>query len=210
MVQTTRPAARAATPPAPSGAPWYVIAAALVAAGLFHIGVQLVRGGPLTGPVSWRKPADFGLSFGALLGVLTWLSPALGLGRVARAAWLSGLAAVCVVEEAGVAVQVWRGVPSHFNTSTPANSAVAMSLAAGGLLLVALMLTGTVAAFRPAATRAGGEPGERPARLVLPLADRLVARVVPHRRARVTPVLVGLYALAVAAVTAALLIQWPR
>jgi hypothetical protein len=250
--------------PGPLWGPWYLIAGALGAAGLFHVGVQLVRGGPLTGPVSWREPADFGLSFGALLAVLTWLSPALALGQVARPVWLSALAAVCVVEEVGVAVQAWRGVPSHFNTSTPTNSAVAMSLAVGGLLLVAVLLTGTVAAFRPAVAQAGPGPGEWPARLalrcglvltdiglvlgalmiargmtwvragaaarayaeagwlrpahglalagvlVLPLADRLVARVAPRRRTRLTPTLVGLYPLAVAAVTAALLIQWPR
>jgi len=39
----------------------YVVAAVLFASGLAHLGVQAVLGGPWDGPVSWRKPADFGL-----------------------------------------------------------------------------------------------------------------------------------------------------
>jgi hypothetical protein len=42
----------------------YGVGALLVASGLFHLTVFLVDGGPWAGPISWRKPATFGLSFG--------------------------------------------------------------------------------------------------------------------------------------------------
>jgi hypothetical protein len=42
----------------------YLIGAALIASGLSHLAVFAVDGGPWEGPVSWRKPTTFGLSFG--------------------------------------------------------------------------------------------------------------------------------------------------
>ena len=44
----------------------------LVLSGLFHGVVYLVDGGPWEGPVSWRKPVVFGLSFGITLVTMTW------------------------------------------------------------------------------------------------------------------------------------------
>ena len=52
----------------------YLIGAALIISGLFHLGVFAVRGGPWQGPVSWRKPATFGLSFGISLISVTWVA----------------------------------------------------------------------------------------------------------------------------------------
>src|SRR4051794_25484078 len=49
----------------------YLIGAVLFAAGLFHLGVFAVAGGPWEGPVSWRKPTTFGLSFGLTLVTIT-------------------------------------------------------------------------------------------------------------------------------------------
>jgi hypothetical protein len=53
----------------------YLIGGALVLSGLFHLGVFAVRGGPWDGPVSWRKPATFGLSFGSTLITISWSGP---------------------------------------------------------------------------------------------------------------------------------------
>ncbi|HWS38555.1 MAG TPA: hypothetical protein VN408_38175 [Actinoplanes sp.] len=44
--------------------------------------------------------------------------------------------AACVVEVCGITLQAWRGVPSHFDTETPFDRVVAMTLAAGGAVLV--------------------------------------------------------------------------
>lgn len=142
----------------------YAVGAALVGSGLFHLGVFAVAGGPWDGPVSWRKPFTFGVSFGLTLIGLAWVTSYVRIGARARAVLLTLFAADCVLEVGGITVQAWRHVPSHFNTETPADSAVAMSLAFGGAVLVVVLGTFTAAAFRqppdgpagmPLAVRAG-------------------------------------------------------
>ncbi|MEV6969178.1 hypothetical protein AB0M47_29100 [Hamadaea sp. NPDC051192] len=129
----------------------YAVGLALIASGLFHLLVFAIDGGPWEGPVSWRKPTTFGLSFGLTLLTVTWLS---GYLRAPR--WLLAVfAADCVVEVAGITVQAWRGVPSHFNMETPVNRAIAMMLAAGGFILVAVLLAMAWYAFR-------GDPAQSP------------------------------------------------
>ncbi len=52
----------------------YAVSAVLALSGLVHLGVLIVSGGDWTGPLSWRKPATFGLSFGLTLATITWVS----------------------------------------------------------------------------------------------------------------------------------------
>jgi hypothetical protein len=126
----------------------YLTGAVLFAAGLFHLGVFAVDGGPWEGPVSWRKPTTFGLSFGLTLVTITGVTTFVRLGDRARA-WLLGVfAAACVLEVALISVQAWRHVPSHFNNEGSLNTAIAMILAAGGVVLVVILVTLTVASFR--------------------------------------------------------------
>lgn len=126
----------------------HLIGTALTASGMFHFGVFLVGGGPWEGPVSWRKPTTFGLSFGITLITITWVASYLLLSPRVRA-WLLGIfAADCVLEVAGITVQAWRHVPSHFNTETPLSTAIAMSLAFGGAVLIVVLGTLAVVAFR--------------------------------------------------------------
>jgi hypothetical protein len=140
------------------------VGAALAGSGLVHLGVFFVDGGPWDGPVSWRKPFTFGVSFGLTLIAVAWVTSYVRMPARTRAVLLTLFTADCVLEVAGITVQAWRGVPSHFNTQTPADTAVAMSLAAGGALLVGVLGTFAVAAFRaepggpagmPLALRAG-------------------------------------------------------
>ena len=126
----------------------YAISAILVLAGVFHFGVFLVRGGPWYGPVSWRKPTTFGLSFGLTLATITWVSSFVRLGTRARNILLSLFAVACVLEVVLISVQAWRHVPSHFNNEGPLNTAIAFSLAGGGAVLIGVLVTFTVAAFR--------------------------------------------------------------
>ncbi|MCO5967672.1 hypothetical protein [Actinoallomurus soli] len=126
----------------------HVVGAVLIASGLFHFGVFLVRGGPWEGPVSWRKPTTFGLSFGLTLISITWVASYLLLSPRVRS-WLLGVfAADCVLEVAGITVQAWRHVPSHFDTETPLSTAIAMSLAFGGAVLIVVLGALAVTAFR--------------------------------------------------------------
>ncbi|MEU9013855.1 hypothetical protein AB0D12_29630 [Streptomyces sp. NPDC048479] len=126
----------------------YVTGAVLIAAGLFHLGVFFVDGGPWTGPVSWRKPFTFGVSFGLTLIAVAWVTSYLRIGARARSVLLGLFAADCVLEVGGITLQAWRGVPSHFNRETPFDSAVATALAVGGVLLVVVLSTFAIASFR--------------------------------------------------------------
>jgi hypothetical protein len=126
----------------------YFVGTILIISGLVHLGVFAFRGGPWDGPVSWRKPTTFGLSFGATLITICWVASYLTLGKRARA-WVLGIfAADCVVEVTGITVQAWRHVPSHFNNETALNTAVAMSLAVGGAVLIATLGALAITAFR--------------------------------------------------------------
>ncbi len=113
----------------------YGIAVVLVGAGVVHLGVQAVVGGPWEGPVSWRKPVSFGFGFGLTLATLTWVSSVMA-GR-GRDRLLGVFAAACVAEVTVITVQAWRGVPSHFNTSTPLDATFAYTAAGGGAVILA-------------------------------------------------------------------------
>lgn len=126
----------------------YVLAGVLVASGLVHLVVWLVLGGPWTGPVSWRKPFTFGLAFGVTLATVTWVTGHVRLR--ARPVLLTVFAVACVAEVAVITVQAWRGVPSHFNTTTPVDAVFAYTAAGGGAVIIAVTAAFLVAAFRPA------------------------------------------------------------
>ncbi|MEV6296067.1 hypothetical protein AB0M41_37860 [Streptomyces sp. NPDC051896] len=130
----------------------------LVLSGLVHLGVFAVDGGPWDGPVSWRKPVTFGLSFGLTLIAVTWVTSYLRVGPRLRSALLLVFAADCVVLVGGITLQAWRRVPSHLNTETPFDTAVSMTLAAGGGVLVALLTVFAVASFRHRPTGPAGMP----------------------------------------------------
>ncbi|WP_329249404.1 hypothetical protein OG417_03080 [Actinoallomurus sp. NBC_01490] len=142
----------------------YGLGAVLVCAGLFHLVVFAVDGGPWYGPVSWRKPATFGLSFGLTLVAVAWVASYLPIGERGRALLLGVFAADCVVEVGGITLQAWRHVPSHLNRETAVNSAVSTVLAAGGAVLVVVLGVLAVTAFRanpgvPAGMRLGLRAG---------------------------------------------------
>jgi hypothetical protein len=124
------------------------VAGLLVLSGLVHLVVFAVDDRPWAGPVSWRKPATFGLSFGLTLASVVWVTSYLRLRERTRT-WLLGVfAADCVVEVAGVTLQAWRGVPSHLNRSTPTDAAVATVLAVGGAVLIGVLGTFALLAVR--------------------------------------------------------------
>jgi hypothetical protein len=115
------------------------ISAVLVISGLVHLVVFVFGDRPWAGPVSWRKPFTFGVSFGVTLASVVWVTSYLRLAERTRTLLLGIFAADCVVEVAGITLQAWRDVPSHLNRSTPANTAVAVTLAIGGAVLIAVL-----------------------------------------------------------------------
>jgi len=117
----------------------YLIGALLIASGLFHAAVLVTSGDTWEGPVSWRKPATFGLSFGLTLITIAWVGSYLPLRDRTRRLLLAVFAAACVVEVALITLQAWRRVPSHFNTETGFDTAVSRVLAGGGGVLIVVI-----------------------------------------------------------------------
>jgi hypothetical protein len=126
----------------------YCIGALLFASGLAHLAVLIATGGAWQGPRSLRKPATFGLSFGLTLITIVWVASFIRLGRAARIVLLGMFMVGCVLETALISMQAWRGVPSHFNVETPFDASVTGFLAGGGVILVVVILTLTITAFR--------------------------------------------------------------
>lgn len=163
---TGRSATPSPTPPhgAAGGAPaamgWprilWVTGTVLLVTMVVHIAALLVSGGPWTGPVSLRKPATF-----AETGWLVCWSVALILPVVRTRVWQRHLVGVATVlfgvgETAIMAFQAWRGVPSHYNFTTPLDAALMRGGAAGtaGIFLVATVVL-LVAVARSTASPSG-------------------------------------------------------
>jgi hypothetical protein len=125
----------------------YVVGALLIVSGLVHLALLVVTGAPWQGPLSLRKASTFGLSFGVTLITITWVASFLDLSARGRAIVLGAFTVASVMETALVTLQVWRGVPSHFNLETTFDAWIARALAGGGMVLVALIVVLTVAAF---------------------------------------------------------------
>jgi hypothetical protein len=102
----------------------YACACLLLISGTFHGLVLLIDGGSWAGPVSWRKPMVFGLSFGITLLTLTWIVGLMRMRKITGWIVLGVLSVASVAEVLLITMQRWRGVPSHFNESTPFNAAV--------------------------------------------------------------------------------------
>jgi hypothetical protein len=120
----------------------------LLASGLIHVGILAVSGGSWHGPLSLRKAATFGVSFGLTLVTVVWVASFLRLSDRSRAALLGTFTVACVLETGLVSLQAWRGVPSHYNLETTFDALIARTLAAGGAALIAVIVALTLAAFR--------------------------------------------------------------
>jgi hypothetical protein len=124
----------------------------LLASGFFHVLVWLVDGGSLSGSVSWRKPILFGVSAGVTLLSIGWL-----VGKLRRRAgdfWLLSAFGVAMLVEVGlITLQQWRGVPSHFNRSTPFDANVLLLIESLIVFVTIVIAYLTWRCFRPLATQ---------------------------------------------------------
>jgi hypothetical protein len=120
----------------------YACGGLLIASGLFHGVVYLVDGGAWQGPLSWRKPTVFGLSFGLTLATVTWLTAFLRPRRPVGWLLIGVLGIASIGEVFLISMQTWRGVASHFNESTNFDGAVFSTMGAlvsiVGLVMVAI------------------------------------------------------------------------
>ncbi|MFI1988537.1 hypothetical protein [Actinoplanes sp. NPDC020271] len=68
----------------------HLVGAVLMLSGVIHFGVFLADDSPWEGPVSWRKPTTFGLSFGLTLITVAGVTGCLVMSPRLRA-WLLGI-----------------------------------------------------------------------------------------------------------------------
>ena len=103
----------------------------LSAAGWFHLVVLLAAmvgvafdSRQILGISPWIKPAKFSISILAYVWTMAWILEALPnhARAVRRVSW--GIAATMVIEIVCISLQSFRGVPSHFNISSPLNGAI--------------------------------------------------------------------------------------
>ena len=125
----------------------YLIGGALILAGVAHLVVWLVVGGAWAGPVSFRKPTTFGISFGLTTITLAWIAGELRISN--RSGWLliAPLAVANTYEVVWVSVQRWRGVASHFNFDTTSDTWLFILGGAAIAITVIVILILTVLAF---------------------------------------------------------------
>ena len=134
-----------------AAAPWritYAAGATLMVVGAAHGMAWLVGGGAWDGPVSFRKPFNFGMSFGLTTITLAWFADRLNLKR--RVGWLLlvPLALANATEVAWVSAQRARGVASHFNVATTFDMALYFVAGAGAIVVTTVVIVVlTVLAF---------------------------------------------------------------
>jgi hypothetical protein len=126
----------------------YIVGALLIVSGVVHLAILIAGGGSWAGPLSWRKPATFGVSFGLTLITIVWVSAFERVSTRARGWLLAAFTLACALEVTLVSLQTWRGVPSHFNVETRIDAQIARTLAIGGGVLIVVIVTFTIAAFR--------------------------------------------------------------
>jgi len=102
----------------------YVVAALFLASAIVHGLAFALDDRPWEGPLSWRKPLLFSLSFALLTASVAWVLTF--LPRRPLAGWGLGalLALAGIGEVALIAMQTWRGRASHFNLQTPFDAQV--------------------------------------------------------------------------------------
>jgi hypothetical protein len=125
----------------------YLVGAGLILVGLAHAAIWAVAGGSASGALSWRKPTTFGLSFGlttvTLAWVATWLPVRPAIGWIAAGL----LGAAVTYEVAWVTVQHARGVPAHFNDTTPLDERLFIAGAVMVAVAIGVIAAMTLAAF---------------------------------------------------------------
>lgn len=136
----------------------------LLGALVFHLGALVVTGGPWTGPVSLRKPATFAETGWLACWSVALLIPALDMGTGRQRVVGAATVLFGIGETAIIGLQAWRGVPSHYNFSTPLDAALMRGGAAGTaavfLVGVAVLLDTAVRAQQaPVSVRIGALSG---------------------------------------------------
>jgi len=162
--------ARARRDPLATGWPGvlWLTGAVLFVAMLAHVAALALTGGPVSGPVSLRKPAAFAETGWLLAWSVALLLPTLRTREWQRHVVRATTVLFALGETAIIGLQAWRGVPSHYNFSTPFDTALMRGGAAGtaGLFLIGVLVL-LVAALRSGGGSASQRLGVRAGLVVL-------------------------------------------
>ncbi|WP_328387395.1 hypothetical protein [Nocardia sp. NBC_00416] len=135
--------------------PLMLLAVAMASLTVFAIGATIADSRTLTGLPIWAKVVKFALS--VLIYSVTWAWLIDQFTRWRRIAWWAGtMAAIGLgLELAIIVTQVVRGTTSHFNTTTPLNSALWNAMAISIIVVWAATVVASVALlFNPTPDRA--------------------------------------------------------
>jgi len=110
-----------------------VVGVILIASGLYHLALLWVTDADWSGPLSLRKPGLFGVSAGLTVWSIAWVLTQFVPHRNDQR--FATLMSIGLLLEVGlITLQQWRGVPSHFNRTTPLNATLESFML--GLILI--------------------------------------------------------------------------
>ena len=120
----------------------------MLAASAGLLAAMAVDGATILGAPRWLKPVKFAISTAIYAFTLAWILTYLPDRRrlAAIVGWVSSV--VVVVEVAAIAAQAGRGVTSHFNVSTPLDTALFATMGLAILTVWGAAIALTVALFR--------------------------------------------------------------
>ncbi len=158
----------------------YLVGSALILVGLAHLAAWLLVGGAWAGPISFRKPTTFGISFGLTTITLAWIAGQLRISD--RTGWLllAPLALADTYEVGWVSVQRWRGVPSHFNFDTTLDLWLFLLGGAAIAVTVTVIVVVTVLAFTAMQAPASMALAIRAGLLILLIAQGVGGWMIGH------------------------------
>jgi hypothetical protein len=100
---------------------------------IVHSLILVVSGSSFHGPVSLRKAITFAETLWLTSWAVAWLLPFFRLGRIASWALAVVVSLFATAETFLMSMQVWRGVPSHYNFTTVFDMTVYLSTGVGAL-----------------------------------------------------------------------------
>jgi hypothetical protein len=126
----------------------FVAAGVALATGLAHL--LLIAFDPSaswSGPTGIRKPAIFGFSIGLTLLSIAWLLRFFPSRPRRQTVLVAGMGAALLLEIAIIALQRFRGVPSHFNMATVLDGTLWSMMGLAIMLFAVLALVLTIWSF---------------------------------------------------------------
>lgn len=116
---------------------------------VFHLVALAATGGPLSGPVSFRKPATFSETGWLLCWSVGWLLPLLKFRAWERVVVTTGTLVFGLGESLVAVVQAWRGAAFHYNTTTAFNTDIFILSGVEAAIFFASLVVLVAASLRP-------------------------------------------------------------